>query len=253
MLLTTVGLGLDGDTDAGQTISRQGGMQLVGERLRCEGTTVDAFRCRLEHPGDGKVRGRATKVGGMIVDTGGKTVSELTVATETTDHITGGEGSEVTEGAEAEANQDIGERRTIERRDRERPEKGRAGTDRHDEGTACRIGGTSGESCGEDAVGDPHSDLAPTGEDRSDIVENPGGHGFVTAEEPRRTTRGEGDDAGAGNLDPWRQTFERGRHRFEQASFAVGITFEYRHVGATALRVPAPLPQRHPFLPGRGR
>ena len=123
--LALVGLGGDHDPAAGQPVGVEPGQQLLGQALGHEGGHVDALGGRVEVGGHLEVSGRRCGGGGSFVEAAGQPVGDAPVGTEAGHHVGGVERPERPQGAQAQADEHVGEVGTVEHAHRERGEEPR--------------------------------------------------------------------------------------------------------------------------------
>ena len=236
------GLGFDGHSDTRQTFGTEMVMEFVGQRLGSKCAGVDAFRRRLELPRDRQVCGGLAQIGRVLVVAACQSMSSLTLATEATDHIRRRQCSKCSKSVEAQSLQDIGERRLLQRRDRQIRQELGTGADGNDNSTGTSIGESCCQSCGEDAIGHSEPGVTTSGKHRLHDLMHSITQWTFASEEPGGTTGGEANEAWTRHFDTRCNGFECRDHRLEEASFTVDVSFEHVEIGTSTLGVTAPLP-----------
>ena len=247
MFFTRVGLGFDRHSHTRQTIGGESCVQFVSQRLGCKRTPINGFCRRLEHPGDRHVGGGPPQVGRVVVVATGQAMGQLPFTSESADHITCWQRSEISERRQTEAFQHLGQRSAIKRRDRETLQEVRACSRLDHHGRLDRRSRSRSQTGGENAISHPDSHLSPPAKYWRHILEHLGHHVVVAPEESRGPAGGERQQPRSDHLDSGSQALERCSHRLEQPSLTINVTLEHSNIWAAALRVTAPLTQCHTF------
>ncbi len=243
--LPVLGLGLDGDATAGQPPAGQALVQLGGQGLGREGGGVHPLGGWVQLHLHSQVRWRLPPGGGALVEAPGKAVGQCSLGTEASQHVGPRQGGERTQGADAQAHQQVGQLGALQDPHREgRQEGGRLARRHHDPPPG-------GQPGGERPVGDPHP--APGIRHPRDGRGDPGGQRLVTPEVAGRAPSGDGAHAGAHDLDSRREGLQGHHHRFEDPSVAGRVVLDDHELGAAALGLPPAHPSPHSLGPGGSR
>jgi hypothetical protein len=263
-----LGLDLDAQARAGETKPLEAIDELVGKRLGGEGRDVDPGDGWIELGRDLELRQRPAARTGMLVQAAGQPVRQHALGSEASGDGGAGQRRQVTEGEQAQADEQIGEFRTLQDLDAERGEeaKGRSGWDDavapSRGGLALRSEGVlavaapavaGGEAGGEASVGDANLAASQGAEHPIDRGLHLGDQRFLAAVVSGGSTGWKRARARAQHLDPRGERLDRHQHRLEGSRVTIRVMRDQLELGAALLRLAPALTLMNPFHSGRGR
>jgi hypothetical protein len=252
-----VGLGFDAQASAGEAEVVEAGDQLVGQGLGGEGGDVDPVGRGVELGRHAEVGWGAAGASWVLVEAGGQAGGAGAFGAEAGGQVDAGQGGQVAEGAQAEADQQVGEVGAVDGRHRVGGEKGAAAAGRDD---GLVAGGQAG---GEGAVSDPDPAADPIHRGTTLVVpRTPPAHRGTTLAVPRTPPARDGGVDGGGHgdgqgglaavvaggaagregalarledLDPGGELLDRGQHGLEGSGVAGRVVGQQLQLRAAAL------------------
>jgi len=144
------GLCLDKQLGSGEPVRSEAADELIGKPYGNKGQGISSVGRRVEHPANREVRWRVPESERSLVESPGKPVGKASFGTKSGQHRTLVQLGELTQRADPEPPEHVGEHGQAENLHREVTEPLRRRTARHDHAFAC------GEPCSKGTVGYPH-------------------------------------------------------------------------------------------------
>src|SRR5512132_3683443 len=227
--LALVGLGFDAEAGAGQAEPVEAGDQLVGQGLGGEGGDVDPVGRGVELGRHAEVGWGAASSLGVLVEAAGQAGGAGALGAEAGGQGGPWQGGQVAEGAQAEADQQVGEVGAAEGGHREGGQEGAAAA-RGDDGLVA-----GGQAGGEGAVGDPDPAAAAALDGGVDGGGHRDGQGRLAAVVAGGAAGREGALARLEDLDPGGEPLDRHQHRLEGAGVPGRVVVEQLQLRAAPL------------------